>query len=365
MPLVLFVSYSGAIGGAERLLVDFASGLEGELCLGCPEGPLAEAARTAGLRVFAGPARTLRWRGGPALRARAVAGLLGQGLEARRLVRRLDPDLVVAWGMRAALSLLAVRRPKAPVVFQHNDLLPAGRGLRLALRRAATRADLVVALSEAIALDLGAPATVVRPGVEVESFPAAAGGASSPKVVLVLGALVAWKRPDVALDAAAFARRAGLDLRVRLVGAPLPGDDPAFLTRLRARAAAPDLAGAVEFVGPVADPRAELAHADCLLHCAEREPFGMAVLEALAAGLPVVVPAAAGPAEIADSSCGVLYPPGDAAAAGRGLVQVLGDPAVAAALGAAGRVRARRRFDRGAALARYRSVVGGAVRVGA
>ena len=45
MPLVLLVSYSGAFGGAERLLVEFATGLDGELCLACPPGRLADAAR--------------------------------------------------------------------------------------------------------------------------------------------------------------------------------------------------------------------------------------------------------------------------------------------------------------------------------
>src|SRR4051812_17790318 len=121
MPVVLIISYSGAIGGAERLLVDFAGALEGEVCLACPESPLAEAGREAGLRVFASRPRSLRWRGGFGLRGRAAAELVGHGLTARRLVRDLDPDLVVAWGMRAALALLPVRRPAAPAVFQHND----------------------------------------------------------------------------------------------------------------------------------------------------------------------------------------------------------------------------------------------------
>ena len=83
----------------------------------------------------------------------------------------------------------------------------------------------------------------------------------------------------------------------------------------------------------------------------------MAVLEALAAGRPVIAPAAAGPAEIVDRSCGVLYEPGDARAAAAALSGLLDDPQRASALGTAGRARARREFDLDTARARYASVV--------
>src|SRR5262249_868311 len=97
--------------------------------------------------------------------------------------------------------------------------------------------------------------------------------------------------------------------------------------------------------------------AACLLHCAAREPFGIAVLEALAAGRPVIVPASGGPAEIADDTCAVLYPPGDVDAAADALVAVLSDPARAARTGALGRARARERFSRDAARNRFAAAV--------
>src|SRR5205823_419195 len=153
------------------------------------------------------------------------------------------------------------------------------------------------------------------------------------------GALVPWKRQDLALEACAIARRRHPDLRVRLVGEPLEYGDDEFVFVLRARAATLD--GAVELAGRSTDVPADLARATCLLHCAEREPFGLAVLEALAAGRPVIVPGAGGPAEIADASCGLLYPPGDAAAAADALSRLLSDQGLAARLGAAGRERAR------------------------
>ena len=355
MPLVLLVSYSGAFGGAERLLVEFASALPGEVCLACPPGRLADAARAAGLRVFELRARTLRLRGGIRARAAAAHALLGHHREVRELVRNLEPALVIAWSMRSALACLLPRVHGGPVIFSHNDFLP-GPLLGKIVRAAARRADEVIAPSAACARELKrcGRVTVVHPGIDVDAF-AATPPASDPPTVLVLGALVGWKRPDLALEIVARTRLPNLCLR--LAGITLPGEPETLEAALRRRATAPDLAGAVEFCGEVPDVRAELEAASCLLHCAEREPFGIAVLEAMAAGRPVVVPAAGGPAEIVTEACGVLYPPGDADAAARGLVRVLGDPERLREMGAAARQRAREHFSRAAARERYRDVV--------
>ncbi len=346
--VVLFASYSGAFGGAERLLVQFAAGLEEDCALACPEGPLAVAARAAGLRVFPIPVRRMELRASATERALAVGRLVAHGLELRRLARALGPELVVAWGMRSALAWWSSRGP-APFAFQHNDLVP-GPAIGLGVRAAARRAAVVTAPSRAVAADLdpgsrlGDRMTVVHPGIDVGRFDGTAQPAA-PREVLVLGAVAGWKRPDVALEAVAIARRSLPELRLRFVGAALDDAGRALVRRLRSRASEGDLAGAVEFAGATDDPRIDLGRASCLLHCAEAEPFGIAVLEALAAGRPAIVPNSAGPAEIVDGSCGRLYSPGSAGSAAAGLVDVLADPGRAAALGRAGRARARARFD--------------------
>jgi glycosyltransferase involved in cell wall biosynthesis len=162
---------------------------------------------------------------------------------------------------------------------------------------------------------LGGRLKIVHPGIEIERFDSDGRAPSAPPEVLVLGAITDWKRPDVALDAHSLVRRVRPDVRLRLAGAPLENIGNRLLAELRSRASQPELAGSVELAGAVTDPGAELARSTCLLHCATREPFGLAVLEALAAGRPAIVPAACGPAEIVDHSCGRLYPPGDARAA--------------------------------------------------
>ncbi len=224
--------------------------------------------------------------------------------------------MLALWGMRSGLAWALGRGPRGPesragrarVVIAHHDMLPNARGIAGQVRAAAARADAVVVNSRAVADDLdpagalGDRLSVVYPGVDAR--PSATTWPDGPPVAVVVGALVGWKRVDLALEAVALARRQVPALQLRVVGAPFWMDPEtratARLERLRARASAPDLAGAVQFTGAVADVDDELARATCLLHCAEREPFGLVVAEALAAGRPVVVPATGGPAEIAD-----------------------------------------------------------------
>ena len=118
----------------------------------------------------------------------------------------------------------------------------------------------------------------------------------------------------------------------------------------------------MQFVGAVSDPRPELERASLLLHCAEREPFGLVLVEALAAGRPVVAPAAAGPLEILDPSCGILYPPGDGAAAAAAIVSLLEAPERARRMGLCGRARATEQFQAGTARAQFAGALAPLVR---
>ena len=72
------------------------------------------------------------------------------------------------------------------------------------------------------------------------------------------------------------------------------------------------------------------------------EPFGIVVLEAMAAGRPVVATASGGiPEVVIDGVTGLLVPPGDASALAQAIASILSDPQAAQALGTAGRNRAR------------------------
>ena len=104
VPDVLFVSYSGILGGAERVLLESAAALQDSVVIACPPGQLAQHARAAGLPVLALPARGVVLRGGARTRVRALIALAEHGLQVRRLSRALEPRLIVTWGMRSAIA---------------------------------------------------------------------------------------------------------------------------------------------------------------------------------------------------------------------------------------------------------------------
>jgi glycosyltransferase involved in cell wall biosynthesis len=342
----LLVSYTGVLGGAERILLDCAGGLSRPAVVACPDGPLAEAARRMGLEVAPLRARSIELRGSATQSARAAVAIGGLAREVAGLVRARRPAVTVAWSMRALLACATV--PRGLLLFQHNDFLPRGLVGR-AVRRAARRADRVVCLSQAIAHDLALPgAEVIHAGVDLRRLQPAETH-SAEDTALTLGAIVGWKRPDLALEVASRVP----ELRLRLAGRPLDDTGGRLLEALRGRAAQPDLAGRVELLGQVDDPVELLRGSACLLHCADREPYGLALVEALACGVPVVAPAAGGPGEIVDDSCGALYPPGDAHSAAEAVRAVLADPALR--LGA--RARAEREFDRERSRARFNELV--------
>jgi glycosyltransferase involved in cell wall biosynthesis len=141
---------------------------------------------------------------------------------------------------------------------------------------------------------------------------------------------------------AAAARVAAAEPRARFV---LIGDGPAR-QELERRAASLGLRERVRFHGEVEDPERLLPGLDLLAQPSLWEGFGLSVVEAMAAGVPVVASRVGGIPEAArDESEAVLVPPGDATRLAEAMVSLLRDPARAARLGAAGRRRALEEFS--------------------
>ena len=165
---------------------------------------------------------------------------------------------------------------------------------------------------------------------------------------MILGLISPTKRTDLAVEVAARVVREVPDFKLDVVGsARFRDEDFALEAELHRRVEAdPQLRDSVRFTGHTDDVASHLADARFLLHCRPDEPFGIVLLEAMAAGLPVVAPAGGGPLDIVqDGVTGLLYPPDDAAAAAAKVLELLRDPDAAQRMGEAGRARVAEQFS--------------------
>lgn len=160
-----------------------------------------------------------------------------------------------------------------------------------------------------------------------------------PPVVLSLGR-INWKKGlDRLISAMAYAG----DARLVIAGNDEDGETP----KLRELAAEQGLAARTDFVGPVRDLKKwqTFAQADVFGLASYSENFGIAVLEAMACGLPVVVTPEVGlAATVAESGAG-LVAEGDPETFGRAIASLLADPDLRRHMGAAGRKVALERFS--------------------
>jgi len=271
-------------------------------------------------------------------------------------------------GCRAVITIHDLAPLRWPEHYLRMPHARIGHAWEYALAR---RADAIIAVSEATRRDvvdlLHVPperVTVIPEAVDVQFAPpsaeegrrVAATFGVPGRYVLYVGQFDPRKNMDGLL--AAFARAAAVDGELRLVIAGDLGKLARFLTTALERTRAPR--ERIVVTGRVDDTTlaALYAGAECLLHAALLEGFGLTPLESLAAGTPVVG-YRAGAVEEVVGDAGVLVDVGDPDALGEALVAYLGDPPRQRELRARARPRAARfSWDRAAAdtLAVYRRV---------
>ena len=118
------------------------------------------------------------------------------------------------------------------------------------------------------------------------------------------------------------------------------------MDEVRSLAAGLGLAGAVHFLGPRPDVPDLLNAMDIFVLPSYSEGLSLALLEAMAAGMPVIATAVGGtPEVVTDGDNGLLIPPRDAAALAEALERLLADPAWAQRLGANARAHVREHYS--------------------
>jgi glycosyltransferase involved in cell wall biosynthesis len=364
---VLHLRNSDRFGGPERLILD-------QVLLAAPdvrhvvasfgrEGrphPFLEALREAGVET-----RLVRQRGSYDLRLKR---------RTKAVVRAVDPDVLVGHDYKASLLVRATRhRPRVGFVHGYTAENRKIRVFEAMDRRGLKRMDAVVVVARrlrAVVLAAGvAPERVhvVENGVRADRVREAAaagrevlrhawGFTAGDVVLLGLGRLSPEKGYDVLLEAVAALSR---DLAVRLV---LVGDGAAR-GDLERRARGSDLAGRVRFLGWRDDPWACLGAADMLVQPSRREGLPVALLEAMAVGLPVVATRVGAVGEVLDDGhVGRLVEPGDAGALAHAIGDLVADATDRRALGERARERVDAHYDAATQTRRletiYRDLVG-------
>ncbi len=175
-----------------------------------------------------------------------------------------------------------------------------------------------------------------------------------PDVPLV-GAVATYrpeKRLDLLIGAAAILAREQPALRMVIVGGPY-NQDTSQGDRLKALAREQGVADRVTFLGFRSDVPDLLRDLDVAVLCSDREASPLAVIEYMAAGLPVVATRVGGiPEIVADGETGLLVEPDSADALAAAIGRVAGSPEEARRMGEAGRRRQQAEFSIGAVVRR-------------
>ena len=328
--------------------------------LAIQDGDCAKALRAAGAPVVVGGGQIALGHPGhplllPLLWLRRLPRLCRAYAGVRGCLQSTPGEIVYTHAYDAlAIARLAARGLDRRLVCHLHSALDRTRllGLQRILVSLvlAALADRLVAVSDFVAGSLWGPARRkvdrVDNGIDGRAIQAAVQGvAKDAGRFVIVGRLVGWKKQEVAIRALRGLRDRGRDCELEIIGGPV---DPAArrYRELRDLARALGLADRVHFTGVLSPPYRRVASAVACISCATREPFGLAVVEAMVCGTAVVAADAGAMVElIEDGRTGLLVRPDDPGALADALERLLLDGALRAALSERARGRALERYD--------------------
>ena len=306
------------------------------------DGPALDALRSEGVRTTV---------------LHASAALVRYGGHHNAAARLEAAAALPAWWTRLARHLRRSRATLLDVVDERGIVLGAPAAVAARVRGVwhvhtpgdAARIDqygkrwarACIAPSRTVAERVGRGAVAVAPAVP--PFPSevqASFGDRAPRLVTA-GRLHPVKGFDVLIDALAELRPRVPDLTLDVYGAAQAGHE-AYARALESQVARLGLQDAVRFLGHQPCPWSQWHEAAAYVQPSRHEPFGMALVEAMACGLPVIATRVDGPAEIIDDGrTGLLVPPNDPGALAHAIERLLVDHDLARAVAGAGRAHAR------------------------
>lgn len=277
-----------------------------------------------------------------------LAGRLRWFSTLRRRLLATTPEVVISFQEVPNIEvLLALAGTSLPVIAcEHNEprRYPIPFRWQVLRRLLYPRAVRVVVLNDSIAnwsrsIPLPWPAVTIPNALEPAPPPQSAPpGWLGSRTLMAVGRLVPQKGFDLLIDSFALIAAAHPHWQLTILG---DGPERAALTSQIATA---ELADRIRLVGEVAEPRAYLGQADLFVMPSRFEAFGVALVEAMDAGLAVVSFACeSGPPAIVEHGVdGVLVPAEDVSALAKALAALMDDDERRAHLGSAARLSVRR-----------------------
>ena len=369
---VLYVNHTAEVSGAEHSLLSLLAALPETVrpSVGAPRGRLSAAVEDLGIPVtpLTGTSGSLRLH--PLHTPRALAELSAAAWQVRRLARRQRPEVVHANSIRAGIVLALARLAPAATVVHVRDCLPPGPVATATLRLIAATATTVLANSRytARAVETAAPHArleVVHNPVDLARWDPARidrarararlGVAGERRLLLgVVAQLSPWKGQDTAIEALRLLCDEGIDAHLLLIGSTkfldraTRFDNRDYLARLHALVADAGLQERVSWLGEREDVPELVRALDVLLLPSWEEPFGRALIEAMALGVPVLATEVGGPPEIIqEGRGGYLLAPREPYAWARAIRCLAENPEHARRVGCAGRRRVEQAFTVG------------------
>jgi glycosyltransferase involved in cell wall biosynthesis len=289
------------------------------------------------------------WRRPPGP-VRRVTNLAGYFRALRSMLAEVSPDVVHANTLLSLPEATVAHRMGLPVVLHMHELPPLSRKTDLTLRWVAAIADVVVTVSDAVHerfAPYAASTSVVRVynGLPESVIATPVTDRSTARFTVgTVGGVTYRKGTDVFLDAAREAIAARSDVDFLHVGPPpWEGESRDFVEAIRTKlqTLAPER---VTMAGMQPAERM-LPTMDVFVMASREEPFALASLEAMAAGLPVIATDVGGfPEQIEHGRSGVIVASEDPHAIAEWVGRLHDDVELRGRLGNAARERVRERF---------------------
>ena len=282
----------------------------------------------------------------PALRPWYTHKMLSSLAAFRKLCAAYRPTLIYANGSRAAFYGGIIGRFMGIPVIWHCRIAAHDPYLDPFLSRLST---VIIANSLATAkrfkTSFSGKIRVVHNGIDLLrlaestfSIPAFVG--ADWKIILVIARASSWKRHDLALDAFGSVAKILPEAHLLLIGAK-DNREPEWWDHLQRTSSQSPFSDRIHWIGQIEDIRPWLKSASMLLLPSDNESFGRVLVEAMAAGVPVVGTRSGGVPEIInDGVDGLLVTPGNAREMSNAIVTLLSDTSLSQRLSEAGRNRA-------------------------